>query len=173
MATAAVGGAALLGLARLWSTPLFRVELPPLEAQEWSLRRGLVHLHSTDPFLAAVTAALLVGVPAALAAAALLCPCSGRARDAAASLPPWCMLDVFVWAVLLYRCEEEQLVPVAWLQPGVIWLYASAALVAIAPMLAQCMHLPTPATGTAHAGAPAEIQAPSGTLFTLNTSTVP
>ena len=49
--------------------------------------------------------------------------------------------------MLLYRLEEEQLVPVAWLQPGASYLFAAAALVAAAPILAQ--------------GTPVEAEAPA------------
>ena len=67
----------------------------------------------------------------------------GRSADPSVSvtgqvLGDWCMLDVFVWALLLYRCEEEELVPLAWLQPGISYLFAAAGLVAIAPLLVQC-----------------------------------
>ena len=53
----------------------------------------------------------------------------------------FCQLDlatvVLAWAVLVYRFEEEQLVALSWLEPGLSYLFAAAALTALTAMLAQ------------------------------------
>ena len=152
LVAAALGAAALPCCAALWATPLWRVDLPPLSTREWSLRSGLAHLLSADAAVAVAAAALLVGAPTLLAALALVSPCSRRARAAAAAVGGWATLDVLVWALLVYRLEEAQLVPIVWLQPGTTLLFATAALIATIATLVHCAHEDAEGVGVGYTG---------------------
>uniref|UniRef100_A0A7S2JF83 Transmembrane protein 107 n=1 Tax=Haptolina brevifila TaxID=156173 RepID=A0A7S2JF83_9EUKA len=138
VATCTMACAALFAMGWVWDSALLKVDMRPLAPHTWSLRTGIAHLVVDSPVMGAVAFLLLFGIPALTMALSLMAPWSARAHHSALYLSDACCLDVFVWAVLVYRFEESQLITVKWDPYGVASLLGAAALVASTASTMRC-----------------------------------
>jgi len=140
--SSALAIAALVALYCLWQEPIVQVDMRPLHPHSWSLRSGLAHIASTNPLMATLGVLLLITLPAVTMVLVLMAPWSLIAYHAALHLSDVCCLDVFAWAMLVYKWEEDRLVTLLWPQRGLALLLAASTLVPIAVGSLRCAPAP-------------------------------
>ena len=114
----------------------------PLHPHSWSLRSGLAHIASTNPLMGTLGVLLLITLPAVTMLLVLMAPWSVVAYHAALHLSDVCCLDVFTWAMLVYKWEEGRLVSLLWPKRGLALLLTASTLVPTAVGTLRCAPAP-------------------------------